>query len=71
MKTAILTAVLALELSAAGVLVTPKGKTYHAAKSCISLMRSRTVQTIEEKDAKTRKLKPCGICYRSKKEKIQ
>jgi hypothetical protein len=68
MKRLILTAAIALQLSASGVLVTPHGKTFHASRKCMSLSRSKAVTEVTVLEAKSRNLKPCGICYRVKPE---
>jgi hypothetical protein len=66
MKRILALALLAGSLSAAPVLTTERGKTYHARK-CLALSRAKQVYTVSDADAKAHGLKPCGICYRPAK----
>lgn len=43
------------------VYVTPKGKKYHASKSCRSLSKSKNIKAIKISDIRGRG--PCKICY--------
>ncbi|MGL4874468.1 MAG: hypothetical protein ACRCZO_14550 [Cetobacterium sp.] len=43
------------------VYVTPKGKKYHATKSCRSLSKSKNIKAVKISDVGGRG--PCKICY--------
>lgn len=63
---------LALSISAFGadtVYLTPKGKTFHNSKTCMSLSRAAVVYSSDRKTAESHGLKACGICYRQQAAK--
>ena len=70
MRKLLLSATLAMTLLAnTTVFVTEHGKSYHKAKTCMSLARAAKVYQVSEADALSHKLKQCGICWRVTKSK--
>jgi hypothetical protein len=47
--------------------VTAKGKSYHKTTKCMSLARTKAPAEVTLAQAEAKNLKPCGICYRTKK----
>ena len=62
MKRLLLTALFALSLHAGTVYVTPKGKTFHTDKTCMSLAKSHNILTTDDKTAEAHGLRECAIC---------
>jgi D-alanyl-D-alanine dipeptidase len=56
-------------LAAETVYLAPKGKTYHASKSCISLSRTAQILSADRTVAEAHGLTACKICYRPKRAK--
>jgi hypothetical protein len=56
-------------LAAETVYLAPKGKTFHAAKTCIALSRTAQVLSAERSAAEAHGLTACKICYRPKRAK--
>jgi len=56
-------------VAAETVYLAPKGKTYHAAKTCIALSRTAQILVADRAQAVAHGLTPCRICYRPKRAK--
>lgn len=44
------------------VYITPKGEVYHSAKSCSTLSRSKTIDSLTQREAAAKGRRPCKRC---------